>query len=269
MWVGIVSLFPDMFTAISAYGITGRAVTEERLKLRFWNPRDFATDKHRTVDDRPYGGGPGMVMMYSPLKSALDAARQAAEAELKLGYPSSETAHVGAAKAAKKAKVIYLSPQGRRLDQRGVEELAALDALILVAGRYEGVDERFIESDVDEEWSIGDFILSGGELAAMALIDSISRLLPGVLGCEQSALQDSFSEGLLDCPHYTRPENIHGKPVPAVLLSGDHEKIRQWRLSQALGRTWLRRPDLLAQKQLSAEEQGLLDDFIANSSKGF
>lgn len=266
MWIGIVSLFPEMFDAIADYGITGRAVADARLKLGFWNPRDYATDKHRTVDDRPYGGGPGMVMMYTPLKMAVDAARQAALEFLPGNHL--DNAAVGVNEI-KKTKVIYLSPQGRRLDQRGAEELAALDALILVAGRYEGVDQRFIENEVDEEWSIGDFVLSGGELAAMVLIDSVSRLLPGVLGCEQSALQDSFSEGLLDCPHYTRPEQVAGQQVPAVLLSGDHEKIRLWRLSQALGRTWQKRPDLLGQKQLTAEEQGLLDDFISKGNLGF
>ncbi len=261
MWFGIVSLFPEMFAAVSQYGVTGRAVHDELIKLEFWNPRDFTLDKHRTVDDRPYGGGPGMLMMYAPLKAAVNAAKQAALARSESDGSS--------ASGIQKPKVVYLSPQGRKLDQRGVEELASYGSLILVTGRYEGIDERFIEDEVDEEWSIGDFVLSGGELAAMTLIDSICRLIPGVLGCDASAHQDSFEANLLDCPHYTRPESIGSKNVPQVLLSGDHEKIRQWRLKQSLGRTLQRRPDLLAHKQLTAEEQRLLNEFIANCNNGF
>lgn len=261
MWIGIVSLFPEMFSAISQYGITGRAIHNGLMKLHFWNPRDFTLDKHRTVDDRPYGGGPGMLMMYAPLKAAVDEARQTA-------LMQSKNNGIGE-NAIKKTRVIYLSPQGRKLDQRGVEELASCGSLILVAGRYEGIDERFIEDEVDEEWSIGDFVLSGGELAAMTLIDGICRLLPGALGSEASAVQDSFTADLLDCPHYTRPESIGGKQVPSVLLSGDHEKIRQWRLKQSLGRTWQKRPDLLIHKQLTAEEQRLLDEFIVNCNNSF
>jgi tRNA (guanine37-N1)-methyltransferase len=207
--------------------------------LQTWNPRDFADDAHRTVDDRPYGGGPGMVMMVEPLRRAIDAAR----------------------KAAPGAPVAYLSPQGRRLDQQVAAELAQRGSMILLAGRYEGVDERLIQSDVDEEWSIGDYVLSGGELPAMVLMDTVVRLLPGVLGHADSAEQDSFVDGLLDFPHYTRPEEIGGQRVPAVLLSGDHEQIRRWRLKQALGRTWLRRPDLLEGRALSDEEKVLLDEY--------
>ncbi|MDC8804936.1 tRNA (guanosine(37)-N1)-methyltransferase TrmD [Halomonas pacifica] len=245
MWIGVVSLFPEMFDAISRYGVTGRAVKQGLLELEFWNPRDFATDKHRTVDDRPYGGGPGMLMKVETLRQAIHAAR--AEAEATQGQS---------------ARVIYLSPQGRPLDQRGVQELAAAGPLIVVAGRYEGIDERIVEADIDEEWSIGDYVLSGGELPAMVLIDAAARLVPGVLGHQDSAVEDSFNEGLLDCPHYTRPEEIDGRAVPEVLLSGNHGAIRRWRLKQSLGRTWLRRPDLLEGRELSREQRQLLDEFI-------
>ncbi|MCR8922708.1 tRNA (guanosine(37)-N1)-methyltransferase TrmD [Dasania sp. GY-MA-18] len=240
--VGVITLFPEMFTAISDSGITRRALQQGIFKLQWWNPRDYTEDKHRTVDDRPYGGGPGMVMKVEPLRKALQAAKQA------MGDDS---------------KVIYLSPQGRQLDQQGVVELAANNKLIFIAGRYEGIDERLIEAEIDEEWSIGDYVLSGGELAAMVMIDAVVRQLPGALGHEQSAKEDSFAEGLLDCPHYTRPEVLAGKTVPEVLLSGDHSKIRRWRLKQALGRTWQRRPELLEQRPLSQEEQDLLASFIA------
>lgn len=232
-----------MFDAITNYGVTGRAVKKGIVEFHRWNPRDFAYDKHRTVDDRPYGGGPGMLMMVQPLKDAITAAKQS---------------------AGEGVKTIYLSPQGRKLDQAGVAELANNPKLLLISGRYEGIDERLIESEIDEEWSIGDYILSGGELPAMTLIDSVSRLIPGVLGHTGSAEQDSFSEsnnGLLDCPHYTRPEALDGQTVPAVLLSGDHKKIKQWRLQQALGRTWLRRPDLLKNLALTDEQQQLLKQF--------
>jgi tRNA (guanine37-N1)-methyltransferase len=240
LWVGVISLFPEMFDAITQQGVTGRAVKNGLIEFNSWNPRDYATDKHRTVDDRPYGGGPGMLMMVNPLKQAILDAKAA---------------------AGENAKVIYMSPQGRKLDQQGAAELAASEKLILVAGRYEGIDERIIESYVDEEWSIGDFILSGGELPAMTLIDAVARLVPGVLGHNQSAEQDSFSDGLLDCPHYTRPETLDGKQVPAVLLSGNHKEIAKWRLKQSLGRTWLRRPDLLRNLALTEEQAMLLAEF--------
>ena len=240
MRIGVVTLFPEMFDAVIDYGITSRAVDQGLLQLSCWNPRDYTDDRHHTVDDRPYGGGPGMVMKPEPLRDAIHSAR----AELP------------------RAKAIYLSPQGRRLDQRGVEELAARAQIILVAGRYEGIDERLIESEIDEEWSIGDYVLSGGELAAMVLVDAVTRLLPGVLGDAQSAAQDSFADGLLDCPHYTRPEDYAGRRVPEVLLGGNHAMIRRWRLKQALGRTWLRRPELLRGRELDREQQRLLDEFI-------
>ncbi|MEW5756379.1 MAG: tRNA (guanosine(37)-N1)-methyltransferase TrmD [Pseudomonadota bacterium] len=246
MRVEVVTLFPQMFTAVTDYGVTGRAVERGILQIGYENPREYTTDRHRTVDDRPYGGGPGMVMMVQPLRDAIQAARK------KLG---------GA------AKVIYLSPQGRLLNQQGVRELAACPSLVLVAGRYEGIDERLIEAEIDEEWSIGDYVLSGGEVAAMALIDAMARLLPGVLGHEDSAEQDSFTNGLLDCPHYTRPEVLEGKAVPAVLLSGDHKAIARWRLKQSLGRTWRRRPDLLAAIELDREQQALLQEFIQENEQ--
>jgi tRNA (guanine37-N1)-methyltransferase len=235
----VISLFPEMFAAMRQ-GVTGRAIERGQVTLQLWNPRDYADDAHRTVDDRPYGGGPGMVMMVEPLRRAIQAARAA--------VPES--------------RVLYLSPQGRSLDQDAVREMAAEPGLVLLAGRYEGVDERLIDAFVDEEWSIGDYVLSGGELPAMVLMDAVIRLLPGVLGHADSAEQDSYVDGLLDCPHYTRPEEIEGSAVPEVLTSGNHELIRRWRLQQALGRTWLRRPDLLEGRRLSSEEQVLLDEFI-------
>lgn len=241
MWLGVVTLFPEMFRAVTDFGVTGRAVSKGLLEMQTWNPRDFTHDKHKTVDDRPYGGGPGMLMMVQPLRDAIHAAKAA---------------------AGKEAKVIYLSPQGRKLTQQGVEELAKSSSLVLVCGRYEGVDERIIQTEVDEEWSIGDYVLSGGELPAMTLIDSVSRLVPGVLGKKASAEQDSFSDGLLDCPHYTRPESMDGLDVPAVLLSGNHEHIRRWRLQQSLGRTLLRRPELLENLALTGEQEKLLAEFV-------
>ncbi|HEY9148404.1 MAG TPA: tRNA (guanosine(37)-N1)-methyltransferase TrmD [Gammaproteobacteria bacterium] len=237
----VVTLFPPMFQALSDYGVTGRALERGIAELALWNPRDYTHDRHRTVDDRPYGGGPGMLMKVQPLRDAIHEAR---------------AAHPG------KSHVIYLSPQGRPLDQAGVRELAQQQHLVLIAGRYEGVDERLIETEVDEEWSIGDYVLSGGELAAMVVIDAVTRLLPGALGHEDSAEQDSFSDGLLDCPHYTRPEQFEQLPVPAVLLSGDHAAIARWRRKQALGRTWLRRPKLLERLELDDEQQRLLQEFI-------
>lgn len=241
MRVDVITLFPEMFAAISEYGITSRAVKHGLLQLNCWNPRAYTEDRHQTVDDRPFGGGPGMVMKVEPLERALADVRQA---------------------AGDQAKVIYLSPQGRPLTQAGVQELAAAQSLILVAGRYEGIDERFIEAHVDEEWSVGDYVLSGGELPAMVLIDALTRLLPGALGHAGSAEEDSFSDGLLDCPHYTRPEVYAGKRVPDVLLSGNHEHIRRWRLQQSLGRTWERRADLLDCRSLSGEEKKLLEEYI-------
>lgn len=221
---GVVTLFPEMFDALIDFGVTGRAIREGIVELGFWNPRDHAQDRHRSVDDRPYGGGPGMVMSAPPLVAAIREAKAA----------------VGSG-----AKVLYLSPQGPRLTQAKAEALAAVGSLVLVAGRYEGIDERVIEAAVDEEISIGDYVLSGGELPAMVLMDAVIRLLPGALGHGESAAQDSFSEGLLDCPHYTRPEVFEGRAVPQVLLSGDHEKIRRWRLEQSRHRTSERRPDLM------------------------
>lgn len=251
MWFGIVSLFPEMFGAVTENGVVGRAFERGLLSLECWSPRDFALDRHRTVDDRPYGGGPGMLMKVQPLRDALDAARKRSEA-----LPG------------KPAKVIYLSPQGRKLDHDLVAELAQNDKLICIAGRYEGVDERLIEAEVDLEVSLGDFVLSGGELPAMVLIDSVARLVPDVLGHKDSASEDSFVDGLLDYPHYTRPEDVEGKKVPDVLLGGNHEEIRKWRLKQALGRTWLRRPDLLEQQVLDKEQSQLLDEFINEANGG-
>jgi tRNA (guanine37-N1)-methyltransferase len=236
----VVSLFPEMFAAVSEHGITGRAIAQGQATLNVCNPRDYATDRHRTVDDRPYGGGPGMLMKIEPLAQAI------AEARVKVGAGST---------------VVYLSPQGRRFDHARATSLAELESLILVAGRYEGVDERLIQAEVDEELSIGDYVLSGGELAAMVVIDAVTRQLPGVLGHELSAQQDSFADGLLDCPHYTRPEQYGQSGVPEVLLSGNHESIRRWRLKQALGRTLERRPDLLEKRELSPEENELLAEY--------
>jgi tRNA (guanine37-N1)-methyltransferase len=241
MKVGIISLFPDMFNAITNFGVTGQAVKKGLLSVETWNPRDFTHDKHRTVDDRPYGGGPGMLMMVQPLRDAIHAAKQSVEGQ---------------------AKVIYLSPQGRKLDQAGVEELAKNENLILICGRYEGVDERIIQQEVDEEWSIGDFVLTGGELPAMTLVDAVVRFVPGVLGDFASAEEDSFANGLLDCPHYTRPEVLDGQEVPKVLLSGNHKDISRWRLKQSLGRTWLRRPELLENLALTDDQEFLLAEFI-------
>lgn len=235
----VITLFPDMFQAIRQ-GVTGNAINRGQVELSLWNPRDYTEDVHRTVDDRPYGGGPGMLMMMEPLLMALRQAREAA--------PDS--------------KVVYLSPQGKRFDQQSAMEMAQSSGLILLAGRYEGIDERLVDCCVDEEWSIGDYVMSGGELPAMVMMDTIIRLLPGVLGHEDSAAQDSYMDGLLDFPQYTRPDEYAGRVVPEVLLSGNHESIRRWRLQQALGRTWIRRPDLLEQRQLSEEEQQLLEEYI-------
>jgi tRNA (guanine37-N1)-methyltransferase len=241
MQIDVVTLFPGMFKVLSDYGVMGRAISRGIVELGFWNPRDYSHDVHRTVDDRPYGGGPGMVMMIGPLREAIRRARHASDTP---------------------ARVIYLSPQGRKLDQQGMKELALRERLVMVCGRYEGVDERLISAEVDEEWSIGDYVLSGGELAAMVMIDGITRLQPHALGHADSAVEDSFVTGLLDHPHYTRPEELDGMRVPPVLLSGDHQAIRRWRVKQALGRTWLRRPDLLTTLVLDAEQQLLLAEFI-------
>ena len=238
--IAVVSIFPDMFGAIANFGITSRALKQGLVELKTITPRDFAHDRHSTVDDRAFGGGPGMVMMVQPLRDAIESAKEWAGAE---------------------AKVIYLSPQGRPLDQAGVVELSTYNSMILIAGRYEGIDERLLDTVIDEEWSIGDYVLSGGELPAMVLIDAVTRLIPGALGHAQSAEQDSFTAGLLDCPHYTRPEEIEGMRVPDVLMSGNHEHIRRWRLKQALGRTWLKRPDLLQNANLTGEQQKLLTDY--------
>ena len=244
----VITLFPRMYLALEEEGVVGRAISQQRIQLTTWNPRDYTTDRHRTVDDRPYGGGPGMVMKLEPLAKAIEAAKQA---------------------DAQAAKVIYLSPQGRQLNQDKVKALvASQQRLILIAGRYEGIDERIIDAYVDEELSIGDYVLSGGELASMVVIDAMTRLLPGVLGHDESAQQDSFAQGLLDCPHYTRPEESSLGDVPEVLLSGDHASIAQWRAQQALIRTWLRRPDLLAKLKLTPEQQSLLESYRQSHQGG-
>ena len=246
MHIEVVTLFPESVQALLQFGVTGRAVERGLLQVGTSNPRDHATDRHKTVDDRPYGGGPGMVMKVETLRAAIREAK---------------------GKAGAGAKVIYLSPQGRKLDQAAVRELMKQPALVLVAGRYEGVDERLLETEVDEEWSIGDYVLSGGELPALVMIDALARLIPGALNDDESAAQDSFENGLLDCPHYTRPEEIEGRRVPEVLLSGDHAAIRRWRMQQMLGRTWQRRPDLLERLELDAEQKKLLDEFIRDQQK--
>ena len=246
MQIGIVSLFPKMFHAITDFGVTGKAIDKGLVNLHYWNPRDYTTDKYQTVDDKSYGGGPGMVMKVGPLRHAIKAAKKA------LGANS---------------KVIYLSPQGKQITQKRLGDIANISPIILVSGRYEGVDERLVESEIDEEWSIGDYVLSGGELAAMVVIDVMARLVPGVLGDSESAQQDSFMSGLLDYPHYTRPEVVDDMCVPNVLLSGDHDKIRRWRLKMALGRTWQRRADLLSVLDLTEEQLGLLEQFIAESKQ--
>nr|WP_256446033.1 tRNA (guanosine(37)-N1)-methyltransferase TrmD [Hahella sp. HN01] len=239
VWFGVITLFPEMLKSVTDFGVVGKAIKQSSIEVYSWNPRDYATDNYRTVDDRPYGGGPGMLMKVEPLEAALNAAKSVAPAG---------------------SKVIYLSPQGRRINQALVRSALNVPGLILLCGRYEGIDERLIEDEVDEEWSLGDFVLSGGEIAAMAIIDSVSRLAPGVLGHNESAEQDSFENSLLDCPHYTRPEVYRDKRVPGVLLSGNHEKIRRWRLEQSLLRTLQRRPDLLEQRELSEEEAQIIQE---------
>lgn len=242
MKIHVVTLFPEMVRTIAEFGIVGRAVKSGRLELACENPRDFTDDPHRTVDDRPYGGGPGMVMKFEPAAKAIEAARAATPA----GSP-----------------VVCLSPQGKTFDQAVARKMAELPGMILLAGRYEGIDERLIESHVDEEISLGDFVLSGGEIPAMAVIDAVTRLLPGVLGDDESASQDSFMAGLLDHPHYTRPEDVAGRRVPEVLLTGDHARIAKWRYKQAIGRSFQRRPDLVAKLELDEEQQALLNEYLA------
>ena len=241
MRVDIVTIFPQMVELVVAYGVTSRAVENGLLSINTWDPRDFAENAYRSVDDRPYGGGPGMVMCVQPLRQCIHAVRNQVTGQ---------------------TKVIYLSPQGRRLDQRALRELAKSPAVALIAGRYEGVDERLIDLEIDEEWSIGDYVLSGGELAAMVIVDGLVRLLPGVLGHDKSAQQDSFMDGLLDYPHYTRPFEVEGMKVPQVLLSGNHAQIQRWRHKQALGRTALRRPDLLERRGISEDERILLEEYM-------
>src|SRR5690606_939534 len=245
MRIGIVSLFPEMVRTVAEHGVVGRAVERGLLGLEYANPRDYTTDRHRTVDDRPYGGGPGMVLKYEPVAAALASVRRA----LPAGSP-----------------VVCLTPQGRRFDQAVARRYAGLPGLVLLSGRYEGFDERIIEDLVDEELSLGDFVLSGGEIAAMAVIDAVARLLPGVLGDEDSAERDSFGEGLLDHPHYTRPESVAGRRVPEVLLSGDHARIARWRYQQALGRSFLKRPDLVRKLKLNEDQQRLLMEFLRDEA---
>jgi len=245
--IGIITLFPEMFDILGCGGVTARALKSGIVNLSTWNPRDFTQNKHRRVDDRPYGGGPGMVMQIQPLRLAIKTAIET------LG---------------EKTRIVYLSPQGKPLSQAGVQKFAALSSLLLVAGRYEGIDERLLIQDIDEECSIGDYVLSGGELAAMVLIDAITRLLPESLGCAESATTDSFYNGLLDHPHYTRPEMIDGQTVPEVLLTGNHATIARWRKKQSLGRTWCKRPDLLEKLDLTIEQQILLNEFIDEYKTG-
>jgi tRNA (guanine37-N1)-methyltransferase len=245
MQISVITLFPEMLDAVAEYGVVGRAIDNNKVTLRCVNPRDFTTDAHRTVDDRPYGGGPGMVMKFEPMAAAIDSARETMPAA---------------------TRVICMSPQGTRFDQATARRLTGLPGIILLAGRYEGIDERLLEAQVDEEISLGDYVLSGGEIAAMAVIDATVRLLPGVLGDDESALQDSFSDGLLDFPHYTRPEVIDGRQVPEVLLSGDHARIRRWRLQQAIGRSYTRRPELVDKLELDVEQKQLLAEYLEENS---
>ncbi len=248
MRIDVVTVFPEMIESFVRYGVLGRALEKKLLTVKTWNPRDFTRDNHRTVDDKPYGGGPGMLMMAAPLCKALRAAKERQRGDF---------------------RTIYLSPQGRRLDQDGVNRLAAGDGLVLLSGRYKGVDERAVELEVDEEWSLGDYVISGGEPAAMVLIDAIARQREGVLGDEDSARLDSFMTGLLDCPHYTRPAAYEGKAVPEVLLEGNHDVIRRWRLKQSLGRTLQRRVDLLAGRVFTTEEKALLSEYAKENGLDF
>ncbi len=245
MRIDVITLFPELVEQVIAYGVVGRAAEQNLLELHCWNPRDFTRDRHRTVDDRPYGGGPGMLMKVQPLEHAIAAVRQQ--------NPG--------------ASLVYLSPQGQLLKQQKLERQVASGSVIFLCGRYEGIDERLIQREVDEEWSLGDYVISGGELAAMVCIDAMTRLIPGALGHDESAQQDSFSAGLLDCPHYTRPEEYRGDRVPEVLMNGNHRDIETWREQQALGRTWQRRPELLDNIRLDARQQALLDEYIAEFEK--
>jgi tRNA (guanine37-N1)-methyltransferase len=247
MRIAVVTLFPLMIREALAHGVVGRALERGVLEVECFDPRDYATDVHRTVDDRSYGGGPGMVLKVEPLRSAL---RDAAAA-----LPQG-------------SRRVYLGADGRRFEQGMAREARDGAGLVLVAGRYEGVDERFIERETDEQWSIGDYVLSGGELPALVVIDAIARLIPGTLGSAESAAQESFGDGLVDWPHYTRPPAIDGQAVPAVLMSGDHAAIHRWRLQQALGRTWLRRPELLERRGMSDEERALLEEFKIERASG-
>ncbi|MDD6178076.1 MAG: tRNA (guanosine(37)-N1)-methyltransferase TrmD [Succinivibrionaceae bacterium] len=240
MKIGVVTLFPQMFDAITQYGVSSRACKHGLIEISYTNPRDFAYDKHQKVDEKPFGGGPGMLMMVQPLRDAILKAKQALP----------------------KAKVVYLSPQGKRFSNEAAVNFSALEEVIFVSGRYEGIDERIIETLIDEEWSIGDYVLSGGELATMVMIDAIARFIPGVLGDSDSAQADSFAQGLLDYPQYTKPLEIDGLKVPDVLLSGNHELIRKWRLKEALGRTYERRPDLLNNLALTDEQEKLLAQYL-------
>ena len=249
MQIGVVTLFPEMFAALTDYGISSRAIQNELVSLEFWNPRNYATDKHRMVDDKPFGGGPGMLMKTEPLVASIQAAKEGVR-------------QGPLAQAIQPAKVVYLSPQGTPLKQAHIAELAKRPNMVLVCGRYQGIDTRVIDSEVDEEWSLGDFVVSGGELAAMTLIDAMIRLQPGALGDEGSAVEDSFANGLLHSPEYTRPKEFEGRKVPSILLNGDHEAIRVWRLKQSLGSTWLKRPDLLGLLTLDGEQQELLEQYI-------
>jgi len=245
MRIDVVTLFPELVEQVIEHGVVGRAAEQNLLELHCWNPRDYARDRHRRVDDRPYGGGPGMLMKVQPLEDAIAAVRQQ--------NPG--------------ASLVYLSPQGQLLRQQKLEQQVALGSVIFLCGRYEGIDERLIQREVDEEWSLGDYVISGGELAAMVCIDAMTRLIPGALGHDESASQDSFSAGLLDCPHYTRPEDYRGDRVPGVLMNGNHRDIETWREQQALGRSWQRRPDLLENIELDARQQALLDEYIAEFEK--
>lgn len=289
MWCGIVTLFPEMFSALNV-GITGRALDQGLVEFSYWNPRDFASDRHKTVDDRPYGGGPGMLMAVSPLRETIHAAKAAAKtaalqvpAIAKPAHPEKQLQAGTRTEAAKintsnttnsttstmrsAVKTIYVSPAGKPFNQAAAKRLSEESGLLFVAGRYEGLDERLIELEIDEEWSLGDYVLTGGELPIMVMLDAIIRLLPGALGHEDSAEQDSFSPalaGLLDCPHYTRPEEVEDLKVPSVLLSGDHAAIARFRLQQSLGRTHLRRPDLFKGLSLSPDQEKLLQEFLKN-----
>lgn len=240
MRIDVITLFPELVEQVISYGVVGKAADQGIVDLHCWNPREYTLDRHRTVDDRPYGGGPGMLMKVQPLQDAISAVRRQNDG----------------------AKLIYLSPQGKLLTQRRLAQQVDQGSVILLCGRYEGIDERLIQREVDEEWSIGDYVISGGELAAMVCIDAMTRLLPGALGHDESARQDSFSDGLLDCPHYTRPELYQGDRVPQVLMNGNHRDISDWRRQQALGRTWQRRPDLLEQVELDSRQQALLEEYM-------